>query len=115
MEEIGTMDASCTFNEGYTILHLEVPVTIESPLGSAFAFDYEKNEIVYQDNGKSYSAHEVSIAAIDVDRQEYGFNLTKKPYEFFSIWGVDWAGDSTVGVSFWSWFKKHMIDSIEYL
>ena len=115
MEEIGTVYASCEFNEGYTILNLELPrAVVKSDFVNPHLFDADSLDRI-EINGISVPTHNIRLIATDVDMQFYGFNTSKNPYEFFSMWGVDWAGESTVGISFWSWFKKHMSDSIEYL
>ena len=115
MEEIGTVYASCEFNEGYKILNLELPrAVVKSDFVNPHLFETDSLDRI-EINGISVPAHNIRLIATDVDMQFYGFNTSKNPYEFFSMWGVDWAGESTVGISFWSWFKKHMSDSIEYL
>ena len=115
MEEIGELSASSRREGGYQILYLEKPRTVEKPdFVNPHLFDADIKDGL-EINGASVSAQNVRLIATDVDMQFYGCNISKKPYEFFSILGVDWAGDSIIGVSFWSWFEKHMSDSIEYL
>ena len=115
MEEIGECSASSRPEGGYQILSLDRPLTLKQ--WDKFLINplIPNNEPVLDIDGSSVLTQNVRLIATDVDMQFYGFNISKKPYEFFSIWGVDWAGDSTIGVSFWSWFEKHMSDSIEYL
>lgn len=115
MEEIGECSASSRPEGGYQILSLDRPLTLQQ--WNKFVINplIPNNETVLDINGSTVLTQNVRLIATDVDMQFYGFNISKKPYEFFSIWGVDWAGDSIIGVSFWSWFEKHMSDSIEYL
>ena len=115
MEEIGECGASSRPEGGYQILSLDRPLTLKQ--WNKFLINplIPHNETVLDINGASVLTQNVRLIATDVDMQFYGFNISKNPYEFFSIWGVDWASDNTIGVSFWSWFKKHMRDSVEYL
>ena len=64
-------------------------------------------------NGKVANASEVLFVARDVDFRHYGFSRTQIPYLFFSETGEDWYLDPVKG-SFFGWFKKHMLDGIEY-
>jgi hypothetical protein len=104
MEEIGTLSASNDFNAGYMILLLDLEENIAG---------YKEGEKVLERNQISYFSKDIRMVARDVDEQYYGFITLKKPYEFFSTWEVDRIGDTTIGLSFWDWFKKHMFDSIE--
>lgn len=107
MEEIGPCYSSSGRREGYQVIYLVSPED---------AFEPEfKNGFFYIKHLGDVRSDQVCVIARDVNNQDYGFLRSKVPYQFFSHWGEDWLGDSTMSISFWHWFQKHLLDAIEYI